>query len=320
MASSKEEDSTRKTESRNSIGRRGFLKSLLGLGAGVAEGETESAQKAEAKATGGACLLWGDLHTGFVGFPSGLNLRQGPAGSVMKLIAAAAIMEKGLLDPNHRVDCKGHAEINGETFHCQFPHGFVDLTNAIAVSCNVYFVHASEKISTGTFLALAKVLGLHDAAVGRPSGPFPEQTHDPSYTFILGLNQAMQPTALQLLRLAALIAAKGEPPYLHSADDLEPGAPFHAKLAESTWHRLQQGMEFAARDGTAKHLDPENKLHIAAKTGTSIHGKKFQSCIIGFFPYEKPRHVFCIWSPTGTSQESAVPEAKKFLFSTTWPT
>lgn len=237
----------------------------------------------------------------------------------MKLIAAAAILEKGLADPNKKFDCHGHTSIQNDVFNCQFAHGHVDLTMAIALSCNAYFIDASKHIPTAVFLEFAKILGLDAPVANRPSGKFPATPDAASYTYVLGVNNDLQPSALQLLRLSALIACEGNIPDLRSAQDMEPGNPFHATLAESTWRRLQQGMQLSVKKGTSKNLDPENKMHIAAKTGTTPHGKKFQSCITGYFPYDKPRHAFCVWAPSGTSQESAVPEAHKFLFSTEWP-
>jgi cell division protein FtsI/penicillin-binding protein 2 len=82
---------------------------------------------------------------------------------------------------------------------------------------------------------------------------------------------------------------------------------------------LQQGMQLAVRLGTAKQLDVENRMRIAAKTGTTPHGKTFQSWITGYFPYDKPRHAFVLRSSVGTSQDQAVPLAHKFLFATQWP-
>jgi cell division protein FtsI/penicillin-binding protein 2 len=237
----------------------------------------------------------------------------------MKLVAAAALLERALIDPNHKYNCAGHATIHDQTFHCQFPHGLVDLTTAIAVSCNSFFVEASHRLPTSVFLEFAKLLGLAEPVAQLPSGVFPPQSDDASYTFILGLNQTLQPSAVQFLRLAALIAANGKIPYLRSADDMNIAEPFQTKLADSTWRHLEQGMKLAVKDGTARKLDPENKMDIAAKTGTYLHGKRYQSCIVGFFPSKAPAHAFCVWSPAGTSQEGAVPDAHKFLFSTTWP-
>jgi len=298
----------------NSIGRRRFLKSILGL---------KVAEKAIAPATAKPAapkFFWADLKTGQVGFPTGLALGSGMPGSVMKLVAAAALAECGLVNPNHTIDCMGHITRNHETFHCQHPHGHVDLTHAIAKSCSVFFVTACEKLTSKTFLEYAQKFGLDAAVAGRPSGPFPEQAHMPSYVYALGLSPDMQPNALQLLRLAAIVATTGDVPYLHSAEEAAEGDRFSLQLKEATWHRLQQGMQLCCNDGgTAAMLDPEHKMHIAAKTGTVPDGNKFQSWIVGYFPYDNPKHAFCLNSLLGTSHEAAVPQAHKFLFATTWP-
>ena len=200
------------------------------------------------------------------------------------------------------------------------PHGHVDLTHAIAKSCNVFFITACEKLTSKTFLEYAQKFGLDLPVAGRPSGPFPVEGHAPSFMYALGLVPDCKPNALQLLRLAAIVATTGDVPYLHSAEEAAEGDRFRLQLKESTWHRLQQGMELCLREGgTAAKLDPENKMHIAAKTGTSPDGNKFQSWIIGYFPTDNPKHAFCLNSLAGNSQEAAVPQAHKFLFATTWP-
>jgi len=94
---------------------------------------------------------------------------------------------------------------------------------------------------------------------------------------------------------------------------------FVIELGEGTWNQLVNGMEWAVKEGTAKKLDPENKLHLAAKTGTSKHGAKYHSWVTGFFPVNSPRYAFCVISPSGTSMEAAVPVARECLFSITWP-
>jgi cell division protein FtsI/penicillin-binding protein 2 len=82
---------------------------------------------------------------------------------------------------------------------------------------------------------------------------------------------------------------------------------------------LQQGMRICGREGTAKSLDIEDKLKGAFKTGTSPHGKAWQSWIVGYFPYHQPRYAFALRSSAGTSIEAAVPEAHKFLLAHEWP-
>ena len=169
------------------------------------------------------------------------------------------------------------------------------------------------------FLEYAKKFGLNQPVAGRKSGPFPEHADAPSFMYVLGLRDDMQPNALQILRMSALVAVRGNVPHLHSAEQPGAGAPFTVELSEATWGHMQQGMELACLKGTAHKLDPDNTMHIAAKTGTSLVGTHFQSWVTGYFPAQDPKHAFCLNSFAGTSQEAAVPQAHKFLFSTTWP-
>lgn len=266
-------------------------------------------------------FFWADLKTGQVGFPTGMSLAPGLPGSLMKLVAACAISEDHLLSPETSFDCTGSVVVGKKTYHCQKAHGRLDLIHAIGMSCNVYFAQAAESISPALFLEHAKAFLLNEPACGRAAGPFPLKADGDPQSYILGLNESFKPHALQLLRLAALIGSFGDLPLLHSAESPpEKPARTHLQLSANTWKILKQGMIIACQNGTAKNLDPENKLHIAAKTGTAPHGNTFQSWVIGFFPFDKPRYSFCLRASSGTSQDSAVPQAHKFLLASDWPT
>src|SRR5205823_10277069 len=113
-----------------------------------------------------------------------------------------------------------------------------------------------------------------------------------STPYALGLAEDLQLNALQILQLAALVAKRGELVKLHSQEEEGgPVVPLKRELSAATWDVLQQGMQLACSVGTAKQLDPENKLRIAAKTGTTPHGNSFQSWVTGYFPFDKPRHA-----------------------------
>ena len=301
-------------DSTNSIGRRGFLKSIFGLPAIAAQPEAPGVVPRTAPV-----FIWADLKTGQVGFPTGVSLGSGMPGSLMKIIASAALHEEGLLSPNQIYECPGHITIHGQTFNCLHAHGRVNLTHAIAKSCNVFFIKASEKLNTAVFLEYAKKFGLDQQVAGKNSGSFPAVGHGPSYNYVLGLAPDMLPNALQILRMAALVATQGHVPFLHSAEETGDGSPFELHLSEGTWHRLRQGMELACTEGTAMKLDPQHKMHIAAKTGTAPQGKSFSSWITGYFPADDPKHAFVLNSQAGTSQDAAVPKAHELLFATTWP-
>jgi cell division protein FtsI/penicillin-binding protein 2 len=302
-------------ESVNCIGRRGFIRSLFGL-----TGTAVDTVKAQAASTGLAGeWIWGNLRTGQVGFPSGWTQRQYRPGSTMKIIATAALSQEGLVSPAETVDCTGTALVHHQKITCQHAHGRLNLTHALGQSCNVYFAHMSMRLNGHIFGRYAETMGLHSPAAKRQSGLFPVAFKDESLQYVLGLAEDLQPNALQLMRLSALVAMRGKIPFLHSAEDLEGHeVPESVEFSDVTWKTLSDGMRLCVTDGTAKKLDPEDRMHIAAKTGTAQHGTQFQSWITGFFPFEEPHTVFCIWSPSGTSQDAAVPFAKKVLFSTTW--
>jgi cell division protein FtsI/penicillin-binding protein 2 len=300
----------------NFTGRRQFLKSLLGL-SGVVE-----ASRAEAKveAAPAGFFYWADLKAGQIGFPAGASVEPGPPGSVLKLVSAAAMRDRNVFPANQTFECTGTLALHNKTYSCPVAHGRLTLTQAIAHSCNVFFAQAAEHVSAETVLDYARRFGLDRSVAGYPSGPFPAKPGGEAQSYVLGLCQDLQPQGLQILRMVALIATRGSVPYLHSAESPDPGGePFRLELSPATWSVLTQGMHLACREGTARDLDPPDRLRIAAKTGTAPYGKTFQSWVAGFFPYEAPRYAFCARALHGTSQERAVPLARKYLFSMEWP-
>lgn len=302
------------------VGRRQFLRSIFGLGT-VAEAESEASQPAEAALPSRGKFFWTNLRNGQIGCPTGHDVPVGMPGSIMKLVTAAALTDTNILDPDEKFECRGVYKQHNETFKCQFAHGLVDMVHALGLSCNIYFAHAAQKVSARTVLEYAKKFGLNQPVADFPSGKFPpEVLGSNSELFALGLSDKVQPSALQILRIAALVANEGKLPYLHSAENPNAdGKAFELELSEGSWKVLRQGMQIASRQGTGKKLDPENKLKLAIKTGTTPHGTKFQSWICGYFPWDAPRYAFVLRAASGTSQDEAVPQARSFLFSAEWP-
>jgi cell division protein FtsI/penicillin-binding protein 2 len=308
-----------------SIGRRRFLKSMFGLG-GAAPGslaiEKAQAEPTVAKASGR--FFWADLKNGNIGFPSGLLVPSSCPGSVMKLVTAACILEEGIFNPNETEECTGSVQVGPDSFHCRVAHGKVTLEDAIAMSCNVFFAKATRHAGPASIIQYARIFGLDAPVAGFKCGAFPTRPSHAAPIYALGLSDDMKPNALQLLRLAAIFATAGQVPPLRNAampaDDGDAGGrPFSVKLRDTTFRRIAKGMIMAAADGTASGIDPDNKLKIAAKTGTVPHGKKFESWVIGYFPHDNPKHAFCQYAPSGTSHDSAVPRAKEMLLSVDWP-
>ncbi len=301
------------------IDRRGFIRSLFGI-----TGVLPVAQQM-AEARGQVSFFWCNLNNGQVGFPTGLSVPTERPGSIMKLVAAAALIDEGLYHGNEKYQCTGTYTIGKEAVHCQNAHGKIDLTQAIGKSCNIFFAQATKHLTARAFLDKARQFALDKPCAGTASGAFPtEPSQSGSLHYVLGLAPDLTPSALQLMRLAALvgIAPGAALAPLHSAEnlDLKAKEPLFVSPLTALSHKvLADGMRLSATAGTAKKLDEGDKLKVAAKTGTTPHGNKFQSYVIGYFPYDKPAHAFVLYAPSGTSQDSAVPKARGYLMSTTWP-
>src|SRR5262249_51909248 len=150
--------------------------------------------------------------TGQIGFPGGLARNDAMPGAVMHLVAAAALLEERLVDPEDTVTC---AQKN----LCSVPHGAVDLAHAIAVGCNRYFAQTSRSLTAELFLKYAAELGLSSDLGKFASGDFPSNRSGSAGQMLLGIDSNFRPIAVQLLRMSALIASSGKLPHLHSAEE-----------------------------------------------------------------------------------------------------
>ncbi len=83
-------------------------------------------------------------------------------GSTFKMAVAAAALEEGVITPDFKVFCPGHATFFGHTFKCWKPggHGWVDLREAIEESCNVYFYTVGNMVGVDRIHKWATLLGL----------------------------------------------------------------------------------------------------------------------------------------------------------------
>ncbi len=94
---------------------------------------------------------------------------QYPPGSTVKPIMALAALEEGIVTPATEFPCVGGLPFGGRTFHCwkRSGHGNVDLKQALAQSCDVYFYQIGQRLGIQKIAAYSKQfwlgrdLGLH---------------------------------------------------------------------------------------------------------------------------------------------------------------
>lgn len=218
---------------------------------------------------------------------------QYPPGSVFKLAVALAALEAGAADPGDRVFCNGHVTLGDRAFHCwkRGGHGWMDMRDGIAQSCDVYFYDIALKAGIERIAAMAARLGfgerlgveLPNEARGLVPTPGWKRAvkGEPWYrgeTLGVGIGQSfVLATPLQLATMAARLAdgaravtPRTTPPPAGGA--AEGGAPPPLGVSESSLAVVREGMDRVvnARRGTAYGARIEDPgMAMAGKTGTS---------------------------------------------------
>jgi penicillin-binding protein 2 len=240
-------------------------------------------------------------------------------GSTFKIVVSTAALLSGAVTPTDTpADCEGSMMIGNRRFSCDNGlghHGILQLSDAIAQSCDVYFWTVGLRTSADVIAAQARRFHLD-----RPTGiELPGETHrmmipdpawklkvrgeswDPGDTANMSIGQGdVQVTPLDLACFAASFA-RGEtwtrPTLLH-----DPNRPTqHTEpIGLSAYQRaaILKGMEGCTEEGgTASVLTTIEALRvpgvrIAGKTGTaqisSPQGKVDEAWFICFAPLENP--------------------------------
>jgi penicillin-binding protein 2 len=85
-------------------------------------------------------------------------------GSTFKMAVGLAGLEEGLITPDFKVYCPGHANFYGHDFKCwrfsRGGHGSVDFRHAIQQSCDVYFYTVANMLGVDKINKWATLLGL----------------------------------------------------------------------------------------------------------------------------------------------------------------
>ncbi|MDR2666743.1 MAG: penicillin-binding protein 2 [Holosporales bacterium] len=145
-------------------------------------------------------------------------------GSVFKMITALAGLKSGVIDRHTRFDCQGHCELGGRKFHCwkwkYGGHGPVNLQEAIAESCDVYFYNIARLLKpediyeVANDFCLGKITGID--LPGEKQGLIPtkswkkekkRQTWTAGDTFNMAIGQGfVLATPIQLAVMTAILA------------------------------------------------------------------------------------------------------------------
>jgi penicillin-binding protein 2 len=259
-----------------------------------------------------------------------------PPGSIFKCVVAASALESGKVNPSTTFVCTGSLEVGNNEFACWSTHGEENLVQAIAHSCDVYFYKTGLLTGPQAMHDYAEKFGLSKAtnvelpyeAGGIIPSPFWKRfTRFKNWfdgdTANMAIGQGdVLGTPLQMTRMMAAFANYGRlvRPYLVKSIGGQDVSTYHRNsvalpFKESTIEVVRSGLRLTVTDseGTARLLSAL-PVSIAGKTGTAeVAGKPSHGWFVGFFPYQTPRFVICVFLEHGGSGQVATALTKEII-------
>ncbi len=258
-------------------------------------------------------------------------------GSVFKIITTAAAMEHGI-SPQKSYVCEGYLEIESTRFHChnRLGHGILDMQEAFAQSCNLYYIQLAQLIGADTLLEMAERFGLNEPVLLADSleataALLPDlSTLKASRAALANLSFGqgyLMASPLHFAQIVNSIVNDGVLPktslikgFLDAEkhfSNVEKGSRVEI-ISAKTATILQKMMAMTVLDGTGQSAAPKS-CSAAGKTGTAETGQVIdgnpvvQSWFVGYFPAELPQYVVCVLAEDSTGTNAKATEVFREL-------
>jgi cell division protein FtsI/penicillin-binding protein 2 len=207
--------------------------------------------------------------------------------SVFKIALAEVALRSGGVSRLGSYECTGRDTVAGRIDRCWTPkgHGRVDLEEAIAHSCNLYFRALSRLVSRQDIIQSARRLGMLSRS-GFPGSSEPDVNPKLDDNNILG--EAFVVSPAQMLRMALILASR-------------------RVTAGVRFDPLHKGLRRCVSEGTAREAWLR-KMSIAGKTGTDMtSGLPGHSAgwFIGYAPADNPRYAVVVLLKNGRGSGAA---------------
>jgi len=278
-----------------------------------------------------------------------------PPGSTFKVVSATAFLSSGKISPTRPVDCQGFLHVPTKDrclvfAHFGVGHGPMDLTQALAKSCNVYFYQGAEAVGGRTIAHWARQFGLGQSTgidlPGEKGGHVPldprgqRTAWNPGDTRHLAIGQStLVVTPLQMARQMAVIANGGQlvtPRIARSLNlvldegtdsgtrpdrtflPVPPPQSIPGLESPEVLSWVRRGMEAVVGNpgGTAYKTVRLPEVAIAGKTGTAEAGggRPDHAWFAGYVPADQPRYAFVVvLEHAGSGGKVAGPVARKLV-------
>ena len=259
-----------------------------------------------------------------------------PPASVFKVVLASAGLELNKINLSTGFICRGATMVGARKFSCWDVHGVQNIISAIAHSCDIFFYKTGLLLGAQNIHDYALKLGL-----GRSSGfelPYETSGFIPSPlwrkinkfqnwfdgdTVNLSIGQGdCLVTPLQAANMMAVFANRGylpSPYIIKAVGPLELSAKkkklIRIAFKKSTIETICSGLRAVVSDarGTGNILSGL-PVAVAGKTGTAqVSRGATHAWFVGFFPFDNPKYVICVFLENGGPGHAASVMAKQII-------
>lgn len=259
-----------------------------------------------------------------------------PPASVFKVVVASAVLELKKIDTSTRFICQGSTYVGARKYACWDTHGSQDIFGAIAHSCDVFFYKSGLLAGAQNIhdyalkLGLAKIVGFElpyeaggfiPSPLWRKINKFQSWFDGDTANLAIGQGDCLA-TPLQVTNMMAVFANGGflTSPYIVKAiGGLDVSAKkkklIPVNFKKSTFNTISSGLRKVVSDdkGTANILSTL-AVAVAGKTGTAqVPRKSTHAWFAGYFPFDKPKFVICVFLENGGPGHAASVVAKQII-------
>ena len=244
-----------------------------------------------------------------------------PPASTFKIVMSAAMLQENAFPSGKKIECRGKLLYGNRTFHCHIHepgHGWLDMKNALAQSCDVYFwTIGRDYLGINKIAEYAKEFGfgqstqidLPSQQTGFvPTTEWKERKYHEKWlggdTMSASIGQGyMLATPLQLADMTAMVANSGiiyKPHFLKEVRDPvtneilqkpEREVLIKSDIDSEIWKELQEAMRYTISDGTPQYPMHNKLIKAAGKTGTAEvapYKTSWHSWMVAYAPYDAP--------------------------------
>lgn len=244
-----------------------------------------------------------------------------PPASTFKIVMSTAMLAENSFPSNKKIECKGEINYGNRIFHCHVHkpgHGWLDLKNGLAQSCDVYYwIIGRDNLGISKIASYARDFGF-----GQPTGiDLPSQLsgfvptaewkerrfHEKwlgGDTMSASIGQGYTlATPLHVADMMAMVCNEGviykphllkevrDPVTNEVIDEIKPEVLVKSDIPKEVWKEVQEDLRYTITDGTPQYPMHNKIVKSAGKTGTAEvaqYKKSWHSWMVAYAPYDAP--------------------------------